>query len=314
MNQKLHEKIETAKSLDDQEKLLELAALGLGSIYENQELVEALLPHSLKTNLNFAKKVCAKFPTLAHQFDASIFKNRDFILHVFKANQTDLFMVAFGKMRMIAAAFKDLIASMPSELKKDRPFVLKAVQFCPVHIYNWCASEYENDEEFEKIFVENYHKNRGFHPDLKGPIKYTLAVKLCEFNGKNYNSIKRFYPTDVPLACTAVSAPNGNDVHIQEMDKAIRYNATRLARVIANSIHKDEISAYLADQECNVIAKAVYKIDPNKEELRYSDNVYKAAKFICDHEDAKLEKATLKKALTKTAQKVPKRSALKDTL
>ena len=307
------EKIDEAKTLDDQEKLFELAALGLSSLFGDQEQIETLLPVSLKTSLRFAKRVCANDPTLVSQFDPNIVKSQEFLLHVFKNNRVkDL--VSIEKTRATRESFQEIIALIPSELKKDRAFVLQAVKFCPVLIYNWCASEYENDEEFEAYFIEHFYEDRAFYPVLTRSIGYALAVKLCQFNGANYNFVKRHHPTDVPLACIAVSAPNGDRIYIKELDRSIRYNATRLARVIASSIQKESIHADLEEQELNVIAKGVYKIDASKEELRYSDQVYKAAQFICAHEDAKLEKASLKKILTKPAQKVPKRSALKDTL
>jgi hypothetical protein len=43
-------------------------------------------------------------------------------------------------------------------------------------------------------------------------------------------------------------------------------------------------------------------------------NVYKAARFICEHNNTKNEKVAIKKAMTAPTKKTPKRSALNGAL
>lgn len=301
--------------LNEEQKILKLVAIGLTALSEDEEKVEALFPKSLKNNREFAKYACAQALSNLRYFDSSLLEDQDFVIYVLEAKRKQ------KQERTIIRGFKSLqeaiegfVQALPDKYLHDRVFVLKTLAMHPDIIFNWSAPLYlPKDEDYKNVLAQKDVHFEGGVP-IRHPIPYDLALKMCESNALNYRKIQDFYPDNVELACAAAGAHNGDAVDINGLDKSIKISIHRLARVIASSVRKEKIYGYLEDKIYERISNEVWRIDSNLGDLMDAQNVYKAARFICEHNNAKTEKAVLKKAMSPPVKKSVKKSALNNSL
>jgi hypothetical protein len=298
--------------LSEEQKIFKLVAMGLDTIMDNSEKLKELFPKSLIKNREFAKQACAQSLFNLRYFDRALLEDQDFVMYVLNAKHKEKENVRKG-FRALQEDLEAFVSALPEKHLHDRSFVLQTLAMHPDIIFNWSAPLYLTDEEYQKVLVQKEVHFEGGVP-IKHPIPYDLALKMCQSNALNYTKIQIFYPDDVELACAAVGAHNGSRVDINGLDKSIKISIHRLARVIASSVLKEKIYGYLEDKIYDRISNEVWRIDSNLGDLMEAQNVYKAARFICDRNNSKAETVALKKAMSKPVKKSVKGSALSKTL
>ena len=292
--------------LEDEEKLLKLAARGLAQIaQDDKDAFDAAIPPFLKSSTVFARHVCYVSAPMVQHFDPSLLENKSFLLDVLKEYADVYEKRNYHRI----AAIDTFIHLIPAQLFEDTDFILKALKWHSKTIYNRSAHKHQSDSEYAKVFIESYQTIYDDGIEITAPISKDIALQLCQLKPKAYKEIKKYFKEDIDLACAAVRATKDEPFLFKHIDSGILAKPKKLARVVVCSTFKDCVEAGMSDNDISLIYRQLKRIAPNQK----FEDVYDAAQFICAHEDAKLERSTMGKAAPAQRKSAPK-DAFKNTL